>query len=350
MTTPGPAQILSEFLMENASNIGITALAFACVQHYIPVVKALAIFGMLCGFRLLYALSIWIWAAFLRPAKNVRDYGAWALVTGCTDGIGKALCHQFAQRGLNLVLVGRSESKLRDMIQEFQALYKGVDYLPVVVDLCGPDLRAEVSRVERAIEGLEVGMLVNNAGMSYPYARFFHEVDDELLTNLLRINVEAMTRMVHMVLPGMLKRRKGCIINMGSGAASILSSDPLYSLYAATKGFVDQFSKSLNVEYRDVGIDIQCQVPLYVATKMTRVRKPSLACPSPDTYAQCAMRWIGYEARVTPYFLHSLLWFIRGLFREHTLDANRLKTSLNIRKRGIARDAQKKQEEEATKI
>ncbi|KAK9274880.1 hypothetical protein L1049_022134 [Liquidambar formosana] len=92
------------------------------------------------------------------------------------------------------------------------------------------------------------------------YARFFHEVDDELLTNLIKVNVEGTTKVTQSVLPGMLKRKKGAIVNIGSSVANVIPSDPLYVVYAGTKGYIDQFSRCLYVEYKNSGIDVQCQV------------------------------------------------------------------------------------------
>nr|GFD24948.1 very-long-chain 3-oxoacyl-CoA reductase 1-like [Tanacetum cinerariifolium] len=100
--------------------------------------------------------------------------------------------------------------------------------------------------------------------VSYPYARFFHEVDDELLNSLIKVNVEGTTRVTQAVLPGMLQRKRGAIVNIGSGAAIVIPSDPLYAVYAATKAYVDQFSRCLYVEYKNSGIDVQCQVNLFL--------------------------------------------------------------------------------------
>uniref|UniRef100_A0A251T9Y1 Putative short-chain dehydrogenase/reductase SDR n=1 Tax=Helianthus annuus TaxID=4232 RepID=A0A251T9Y1_HELAN len=74
----------------------------------------------------------------------------------------------------------------------------------VVFYLSG-DLNEGIKRISEAIDGLDVGILINNAGVSYPYARFFHEVDDELLTNLIKVNVQGTTRVTHAVLPAMYK-------------------------------------------------------------------------------------------------------------------------------------------------
>lgn len=176
----------------------------------------------------------WVYVNFLRPAKNLKKYGSWALVTGPTDGIGKGFAFQLARQGLNLILVGRNPGKLKDVSDSIQAKYGKTQIKSVVVDF-GGDLSEGIRRICEAIEGLDVGVLINNVGISYPYARFFHEVDEELLKNLIQINVEATSKVTHALLPGMLKRKRGAIVNIGSGAAIVIPSDPLYAVYAATK-------------------------------------------------------------------------------------------------------------------
>ncbi|KAF5184085.1 very-long-chain 3-oxoacyl-CoA reductase [Thalictrum thalictroides] len=175
-----------------------------------------------------------IYAATKAPGKNLKKYGSWALVTGPTDGIGKSFAFQLARKGLNLVLVGRNPDKLKEVSDGIQAKFGKVQIKNVVVDFSG-DLSEGIRKIEEAIEGLDIGVLINNVGISYPYARFFHEVDEQLLKNLIQINVQGTTKVTQAVLPGMLKRKKGAIVNIGSGAAIVIPSDPLYAVYAATK-------------------------------------------------------------------------------------------------------------------
>ncbi|KAG0489284.1 hypothetical protein HPP92_008095 [Vanilla planifolia] len=153
-----------------------------------------------------------------------------------------------------------------------------------------------------------------------------------------------MTKVTHVVLPGMVERKRGAILNIGSGAAVVIPSDPLYAVYAATKAYVDQFSKCLYVEYKGKGIDVQCQVPLYVATKMASIRRSSFLIPSADTYARAALRWLGYEKRCTPYWPHSLVWFMASLLPETVVDNWRLGFCLGIRKRGMLKESKKKEQ------
>ncbi|GMH31098.1 hypothetical protein Nepgr_032941 [Nepenthes gracilis] len=305
-------------------------------------VLVLFAFGCLTVSKTLLAALRWVYVCFFRPPKNLKKYGSWALVTGPTDGIGKGFAFQLARVGLNLVLVGRNPDKLRDISDSIRVRYGKTQIKTVVVDFCG-DLSEGIKRITEAIEGVDVGVLINNVGNSYPYARFFHEVDDELLNNLIKVNVEGTTRVTQAVLPVMIKRRKGAIVNIGSGAATVIPSDPLYAVYAATKAYIDQFSRSLYVEYKNMGIDVQCQVPLYVATKMASIKRSSFLVPSGDGYAKASIRYIGYEPCCTPYWPHSLIWGLACRVPDRLIDAWRLRFCLAIRKRGQLKDSRKKE-------
>ncbi|GFP88330.1 very-long-chain 3-oxoacyl-coa reductase 1 [Phtheirospermum japonicum] len=163
----------------------------------------------------------WAWTMFFRPAKNLKSYGSWAMVTGSTDGIGKALAFELACGGEE---IGR--------------------------------------RVDEKTKGLDLGIVVNNVGLAYPYAKFLHEVDLELLESVVRVNVVGTTFVTRAVILGMLeKKKKGVIVNVGSGSSGCVSSYPLYSVYAATKSYVAMLSRSLSMEYKQHGINVQCQVP-----------------------------------------------------------------------------------------
>ncbi|XP_010531438.1 PREDICTED: very-long-chain 3-oxoacyl-CoA reductase 1-like [Tarenaya hassleriana] len=305
-------------------------------------VIALFAIGSISVSKFIFSILRWVYIYFVRPAKNLRKYGSWAIVTGPTDGIGKAFAFQLAHKGFNLVLVGRNPDKLRDVSDSILSKYSKAQVKTVVMDFAG-DLDEGVNRIKETIEGLDIGILINSAGISYPYARYFHEVDEELLRNLIKINVEGTTKVTHAVLPNMLQRKRGAIINMGSGAAALIPSYPFYSVYAGAKTYVDQFSKSLYVEYKKSGIDVQCQVPLYVATKMTSIRRASFMVASPEGYAKAALGFVGYEPRVTPYWPHSLMGGVISALPETVFEAFNVKRCLQISKKGQLKDARKNQ-------
>ncbi|CAL1359914.1 unnamed protein product [Linum trigynum] len=303
-------------------------------MNFFCLVSFLTSLGLLSFLRhLIIPLFTYLFATtFLatKPADLKTRYGPWALVTGPTDGIGLAFAVQLARLGLNLVLVGRNPTKLkRASARILSEVASGdVEIKTLVVDFA-TDEQQDVERVVKdGVRGLEIGVLVNNVGITYPGARYFHEVEEKVWMEIVRVNLEGMTMVTRAVLGGMVERRKGAVVNVGSGAGTVLPSHPLYAVYAATKAYVDQLSRSLHVEYKQMGIDVQCQVPLYVATEMTRkvamIQKPSLFVPSPNAYAAAAVRRIGRQPRCSPYWAHSVQCYLARLVPECLLDAWRL--------------------------
>ena len=126
----------------------------------------------LVALRVLHTL----YAFVLRPGKKLRKYGEWAVITGATDGIGKAYAFELAKQGLKIFLVSRSEDKLVQVEQELKA--KGFDAAHLAVDFSNFDAKARAA-VKAKIGALDVGVLINNVGMSYPFTKFYHELTDE---------------------------------------------------------------------------------------------------------------------------------------------------------------------------
>ena len=196
---------------------------------------ALAAAGVLSLIKTVSSFLDAIFVMFLRPGKNLKKLGSWAIVTGATDGIGKGYAKEFARKKINVILVSRTQSKLEEVAKELESKYK-VETKIVAVDFSKPDEVAKgYAAIQSLVDQLEVGILVNNVGVSYPYAMYLHEMDDELVQSIISVNIDPLTRLTKMVIPGMVKRKRGAIVNIGSGAASVIPSDPLYSVYAGTK-------------------------------------------------------------------------------------------------------------------
>ncbi|XP_039156210.1 very-long-chain 3-oxoacyl-CoA reductase 1-like [Eucalyptus grandis] len=169
--------------------------------------------------------------------------------------------------------------------------------------LSGEEIEAAIAG---ATEGIDVGLLVNNAGSAYPYPRCFHEVDRELMESMLRVPLFIATKMT-------MSRRCSMLLpspEMFSGASvrwiGYERQRNPYWLHAvqgfvvrATEAFIicfmAMFSRSIDLEYKEAGIDIQCQVPLFKATKMTMLRRRLMLVPSPETFNRASVRWIGCE-------------------------------------------------------
>jgi len=161
-----------------------------------------------------------------------------------------------------------------------------------------------LDKVTTALQSLEVGVLINNVGISYPYPQYFTEISAEAVNEMLSCNIDSTVWMTRAVLPSMEARKSGAIVNVSSLSAHIAS--PLLSAYAASKSFIENFSVSLGTEYRSKGVCIQSHTAAFVATKLAKIRSASLTVPSPAAYAKAAVRQIGYGTAVTPYWAHAI--------------------------------------------
>ena len=178
-----------------------------------------------------------------------------ALVTGASGGIGRELSMVLAWEGYDLVLVARDGDRLR-VLGDAIARDHGAASLPVRADLADPaGPRAVLAAVEAA--GLEVDALVNNAG----FASYGPFVDADLATvlDLLQVNVVALTHLTRLVLPGMVARGHGKVLNMASTAAFV--PGPLMAVYYASKAYVLSVSQALAEETRGTGVTVTALCP-----------------------------------------------------------------------------------------
>ncbi|MED6279974.1 hypothetical protein CHARACLAT_006167 [Characodon lateralis] len=254
-------------------------------------------------YRLLTGFRIWILGngQLLTPRL-----GRWAVVTGATDGIGKSYAEELARRGFAMMLISRSQEKLNDVARSLEEQFK-VETRTIAVDFGKLDI---YSKIEEGLANLEIGVLVNNVGVSYPYPEYYLHIPDleNFITNLINVNMTSVCQMTRLVLPKMVERSKGVILNISS--ASGMYPVPLLTVYSATKAFVDFFSRGLHEEYRRQGIIIQSVLPFFVATKMTRIRKPTLDKPTPERYVAAELNTVGLQSQTNGYFPHAVMGWV----------------------------------------
>jgi len=240
------------------------------------------------------------------------------------------------------MIISRTESKLIEMKEEIKKKYPKVQTEHLAVDYSNFD-QATRDRVKKALDPLDIGVLINNVGMSYPFTKYFHELKDDEIFGLVELNVNSTVWMTRLVLGdekgGMVQRKRGAIVNTSSGAGR--GTAPFLAEYSGAKGFIEMFSRALKAEYAHLNIHVQAQAPLFVATKLAKIRKTSITVPSPDEYARIAAKHIGYEDSVSPYWAHALqLWFLRQLPEWAVVMIN-LNMHLPIRKAGMKKEAKK---------
>ncbi|CAH2012816.1 unnamed protein product [Acanthoscelides obtectus] len=226
------------------------------------------------------------------------------VITGASDGIGKAYAEHLAKKGLNIVLISRTKSKLDIVAQDLEKKYS-VETKTIAVDFT--DTRSIYHDIDKQLTGLEIGVLINNVGMSYSHPEYFLENkdNDHLYDDLIACNIYSVTNMCKIVMPGMVERRKGVVVNISSTAAQIPS--PMLTVYAATKSYVVKFSEDLATEYARYGITVQCLLPGYVVTNMSKIRSSTWMAPTPLKFVAEAMKTIGVREKTTGYYPHTLL-------------------------------------------
>lgn len=181
-----------------------------------------------------------------RPLRE--RYGEWALITGASGGIGSEFARALAKDGISCVLTARREDRLQDLAKELEQNH-GVSTRVLPIDLGAED---GPSRLAEACEDLEIGILVNNAGLGY--AGRFDKQDEARMRELVAVNCLAPVVLTSRLLPAMKERGKGAVIFTGSVAGR--QPLPLHGLYSATKAFDLLLGESLFVELRGSGIDV----------------------------------------------------------------------------------------------
>jgi short-subunit dehydrogenase len=182
------------------------------------------------------------------------DEARWAVITGASSGFGAIFADLLAKRGLSLLLAGRDEPRLNAVAQRVRQTSPGIDVELVVGDLgTGPGVDALAAH----LEGRVVDMLVNNAGFG-TYGRFA-ELDAGREHELIAVNVDALVRLTHAVLPAMLARGRGGILNVASTIA--FQPGTYQATYGASKAFVLSFSQALWAETRGSGVTVTALCP-----------------------------------------------------------------------------------------
>ncbi|CAH1000412.1 putative oxidoreductase [Neolewinella maritima] len=182
------------------------------------------------------------------------------LVTGASSGIGRALAHEHARRGRDLILVARGEDELNTLAESLRQKFS-VDVLVMAKDLTETASRQELFEAVEA-DGLTVEYLFNNAG--FGGAGQFVEQEWSLLSGMMELNMRAVAELMHLFLPGMVARGKGKVLNTSSTAGFM--PGPMQAVYFATKAFVNSLSKGVASELQGSGVTVTALCPGAVDT------------------------------------------------------------------------------------
>ena len=181
--------------------------------------------------------------------------GKWALVTGASAGIGRALAEELAAGGTNLVLTARRQERLEELARRLAETHK-IRTQVFVADLAEATAPEKIFAFTKA-KGIEVELLINNAG----FGRYgdFHAAEIPRLLEMVQVNCSAVVHLTRLYLPEMAARRRGDVLILASTAS--FQSVPYLSTYAATKAFDLLFAEGLAEEMRPFGIRVCALCP-----------------------------------------------------------------------------------------
>lgn len=209
------------------------------------------------------------------------------LITGASSGIGEAFARRLSARGENVVLVARSEDKLKSLCEELARAHD-VDAQYVAADLTEADAPNGLFAETRG-RGLRVETLINNAG--FGSMGDFTALDLERELEMIDLNVRALVALTHLYLQPMRERKSGTIVNVASTAA--FQGVPFMATYAATKAFVLSFSEALWDENRPLGVHVMALCPGVTETNFfaaAKTDKPPLrVAQTPDEVVDTAL-------------------------------------------------------------
>lgn len=237
---------------------------------------------------------------FSAASSLARRYGPWAVVTGASDGIGRAFTEALAAQGFNIVLVARRESRLQDLAAELQERFAAKTRV-VVADLAQ---RSAITEIDHATRDLEVGLLVAAAGFGTSGPLLASEAEIEMA--MVDVNCTALLGLTHVFARRLAAQRRGGVLLMSSLLA--FQGVPRAANYAATKAYVQTLSEGLRRELAPLGVDVlSCAPgPIRSGFEARANLRMSMGEP-PGVVARDALAALGRRTTVRPGWLGKLL-------------------------------------------
>ncbi|KAG8930792.1 hypothetical protein FRC03_009791 [Tulasnella sp. 419] len=298
-----------------------SSLALDLFSKYPTPAVTLAAIGSIAvaGFALNFLK--FLFQTFITPGQSLKKFGAkqgaWAVITGATDGIGLEFADQLAKAGFNVLLVSRTKSKLEKVAADLESKHK-VQTKVYAIDFSRPD-EAAYRGLRDVVKSTDVRVLVNNVGRSYDMPTYFHELSNQNLEEIVEINIRATLKVTQIVLPVLLAHKNGLILNIGSFAGEFPS--PMLAVYSGAKSFLSTWSQALADEYKGQGITVQLVNTYFVVSSMSKIRKANVMVPTPKAYVKSVLSKIGLPCGAgnipytsTPYWSHAAMeWILRVL-------------------------------------
>ncbi|OAQ63616.1 short chain dehydrogenase protein [Pochonia chlamydosporia 170] len=242
---------------------------------------------------------------YLKTANNATP---WAVVTGASNGIGKAFAYDLASRGCNIVLHGRNAAKLDKIASDLQRLHPGREFRTLLADASLSPSQT-LATVEETLSDINVKILVNNVGATMPFGHEFDTLEAFTLSELeanVSTNATFPLLFTRALMPNLIANQPSLILNIGSIADIAM---PLFPAYGPSKAFLMCSTAELALEQVYKGRDIEVLgLRVMQVTETGTIKVPtSYFVPDPKTWVRSALDRVGCGRRViVPYLPHAL--------------------------------------------
>lgn len=252
----------------------------------------------------------WLWQYVWLPHQiqgsrlaERYGHGSWVLITGASDGLGKAFAQELAQYGFNLLLVSRTQEKLSRLQAELEIL--GVQVRTVCADLSDSSEHT-YSRITTAAQDVDLSIVINCVGITVH--RRYADVPPATLRRLLSVNINTTAIITHTTLPLLLRHaettgRRCALLNVGSIVGRFYW--PGTQIYGACKAFIDHLTVPLAFEYRHQ-LDVLSFQPTVMATAMAAGTEPAAITITPKAAAHAGLSQLGHFVTSHGHWRHAL--------------------------------------------
>ncbi len=248
---------------------------------------------------------------FLR--KHAGGENSWALVTGATDGIGFALCTELSERGFNVVLHSRNESKLKRVREELQAAHPDRHFRTVAVD-ASSFTAADIDRIVAQVADIPLTVLINNVGGTHPLSTNFMRFEDHTASEtnaLISLNFQFPIQLTLALIPRFQMQKDPTLIVTCTSQSYI--GQAYAAPYSACKGGLHAFMRGLSCEQSEARNQVEVLEAIVGSTYTQQLEKDpnfsaGLFFPTPDKVAHAILARVGHGYRsIVPYFWHSVM-------------------------------------------
>ncbi|XP_043962064.1 inactive hydroxysteroid dehydrogenase-like protein 1 [Gambusia affinis] len=230
--------------------------------------------------------------------RLTQRYGDWAVIYGAAEPVAGAYAEELARSGISIIFITQDGSSVRNTASFLSQTY-GVETTIVTADFSLGQAAAKL--VTEALRGKDIGFLVNCMDEMSASPRSLIKIPEQGVLDRVNRNVGAATLMVRLVLPGMVERSRGAVVNISSGACCRPRRGRV--TLSAFTGYLDNFSRALHFEYSNKGIFIQSLIPFQISSSSSG---QGWFAPSPAVYARHAVSTLGVSNRTTGYWPHTL--------------------------------------------